>query len=171
MSSGCFVFFLQGGFMFEADRVPEIRDWGGSRLWLSFILLKPFFSYILARFRRHGKVAALTGPAQWTGRGKPGEGGTMPPSLFLSLPHWDQQSTIFSNHSTHTHTQLTLQMRTCRQHTHTHYPVTILWQTHSVPQTDLKIQTTPPVCLSDQPAFPLIHPSAKSKAPQFNLSN
>lgn len=157
------LFFIPcGGSVFEADRVP--REGRSRRRRPSFILfLKTVFSYILGSVQATWRCRRSDQPAQWTGRGKPGEEDDKPPSLSSLAPSLGPTKAPSSLVTAHTHT-----------HKHTHYPVTILSQTHLRPQTDLKIKTTPPSRLSVWPPvrpsrlcsplarpFPLIHPSAK----------
>lgn len=105
----------------------HVWGWSGARegrssLQSSFILFKTVFSYILAQFRRHGEVAALTS--------RPSEQGEVnlerrmtkpPPSSLAPFTGANKAPSSLVTARTHTHTH---------KNSHTHYPVTILSQMH-----------------------------------------
>lgn len=148
----------------EAGEPPSLRQGfsvrrvevgGGGRLRPP---LTPFEA-ASATFRRRGDTSALTGRPSGQREVNLDRRRTALLLPLLSLPHWRQPSTISSNHT--------------HRHTHT-YPSHFLSHTHTPPS--VRAETTPPPAqrpslLSAHSAFNLIHPSAKSKAPQLNLSN
>lgn len=104
MSSGCFIFFRA---VVSCLRLIECQRRQIEAPAVIYTFLKTVCSYILAQCRRRGDAAALTSRPSEQGEVNLERRMTTPLPL-LSLPHWGQQSTIFSSHSTHalTHTQI-----------------------------------------------------------------
>lgn len=174
MSSGCYTCFFS---------MWRFHVWGQSRLRPSFILFKNCFQIHSGSVQAARRNHRSDQPAQWARRGKPGEEDDDPPPPPSSLTGSTKHHLLYPQRAhTHTHT-ISNSVENMLIHTHTLYPVTLLTDVpfpsdRAENPNYTTVATSKPslwpsisAFLSIRSAFNLIHPSAKSKAPQFNFSN
>lgn len=152
--------------------------WGQSRLRPSFILFKNCFQIHSGSVQVARRNHRSDQPAQWARRGKPGEEDDDPPPPPSSLTGSTKHHLLYPQRA-HTHN---FQFSWEHVDTHTHFTLSLLTDVpfpsdRAENPNYTTVATSKPslwpsisAFLSIRSAFNLIHPSAKSKAPQFNFS-